>query len=111
MTEPGARKIGENEALFRSVNERIEGLSETFSVEADSIRIVCECGDRECVEQLEVSVGEYENVRADPSLFIIAPGHEMAGAERVVGRHERYWVVSKQQGEPARIARETDPRH
>jgi hypothetical protein len=81
--EPGDRddgdsragKVGENEALFRSVNEQIESLSETFSVATDTITIVCECGDRDCVEQLEIPVRAYEDVRADPSLFIVLPGH------------------------------------
>lgn len=110
MSEPRARKIGENEVLFRSVNEQIEGLTETFSVATGTMRIVCECGDRECVEQLEISIAAYETVREDPSFFVIVPGHEEADVERVVSRDERYWIVSKHEGEPARIARESDPR-
>jgi hypothetical protein len=106
-----ARKVGENEALFRSVNEQIESLSQTFSVATDTIRIVCECADRMCVEQLEISVSDYEDVRADPSLFIVLPEHVEDDVERVVGRHDGYWVVSKHEGEPARIARETNPRN
>jgi len=111
MTEPRTRKIGENEALFRSVNEQIEELSETFSVAAETMTIVCECGNRECVEQFEISVREYEDIRADASLFFVVPGHDEDDLERVVRRTDRYWVVSKREGEPARIARDTDPRN
>jgi hypothetical protein len=110
MTEPRTRKIGENEALFRGVNEQIEELSETFSVAAETMTIVCECGNRECVEQFEITVREYEDIRADASLFFVLPGHEEDDVERVVQRTDRYWVVSKHDGAPARIASETDPR-
>jgi hypothetical protein len=104
-----AQRIGENEALFRSVNEQIEELSETFSVPTDTMRIVCECADQDCVEQVDVTVGEYEEVRADPTLFIVCPGHDVVDVERVVRRTDRFWVVAKREGEPARIAQETDP--
>src|SRR5689334_21077982 len=48
-----ARRIGENEALFRYVNERIEGLNEAFGAITETMSVVCECGDLSCAEQIE----------------------------------------------------------
>ena len=48
------RRIGENEAIFRSFNEEVRALSRTFTVPTATLRIVCECGVRSCTEQLEV---------------------------------------------------------
>jgi hypothetical protein len=112
--EPGSadertRRVGENEALFRSVNEQVRGLNRTFLVEG-RMRIVCECGDQSCIEQIELAPKEYERMRAEPSLFAVRPGHDAPGVETVVERHEQHWVVRKNPGAPERIARETDPR-
>lgn len=103
-------RVGKNEAVFRQVNEQVESLNEAFATVTEVMVLVCECGDQSCLERLEVTQKEYEEVRADPRLFAIRPGHEVSDVESVVAKNERYWVVEKRPGEPARVAEETDPR-
>ena len=105
-----AVRIGENEALFRSVNEQVRGISDAWAVRDDSIRVVCECGTASCVEQIQLQMGEYERIRADSALFVIRPGHEYAEVEEVAARTDRYWTVRKRPGLPEAIAEATDPR-
>jgi hypothetical protein len=105
-----ARRIGENEALYRSVNERIEDLNESFGLLAETMAVVCECGNLECSEQIELDIPTYERVRAEPTYFIALPGHELPDVETVVERHDRFYVLKKEEGSPAELARETDPR-
>jgi hypothetical protein len=105
-----ARRIGANEALYRSVNEKIESLSAAFGTITESMSVVCECGDASCAEQIEVSVPDYERIRAEPTLFIIRPGHEIPDIEEVIERNDEFHVVRKVKGEAAELARETDPR-
>ena len=105
-----ARRVGENEALFRTVNEQVRDLNQTFLVEG-TLRIVCECGEQSCIDQIELVPGEYEAVRSDSALFAVKPGHEVEDVETVVERKDGYWVVRKAPGAPQRIARETDPRN
>ena len=102
------RRVGQNEALFRQVNERVRDLSETFGAVTGSIALVCECGNVDCVEQVNVPPDEYAAIRADPLLFIVKPGHESADVEEVVARHGDYEIVSKHPGSPAVLAEETD---
>ncbi len=104
------RRIGENEALFRQVNEQVESLNETFSTLTDRMVIVCECGDESCLEQIEISLEAYEALRSDPALFAIKPGHEIPDVEDVVSRNDRYWVVAKRAGEVTMLAERLDPR-
>lgn len=104
-----ARRVGANEALFRSVNEQVRDLNRSFLVEG-RLRIVCECGEQSCIEQIELSPAEYEELRADSGLFAVKPGHDDPVVETVVDRRSGYWVVRKAPGAPERIARETDPR-
>jgi hypothetical protein len=104
-----ARRIAENEALFRSVNEQVHDLSQSFMVEG-RLRVVCECGRMSCVEQIDLAPRAYEEIRADSPLFVVKPGHDEPGVETVVERNDGYWVVRKAPGAPQEIARETDPR-
>jgi hypothetical protein len=108
--EERERRIGRNEALFREVNERIEKVTQALQVEPEPLRILCECGDQSCVEQIEVSLADYERVRADPMLFFVRSGHEHADVEEIVEEDEGYFVVRKDEGPAADEARKLDPR-
>jgi hypothetical protein len=104
------RRIGENEVIFREVNERVRETHETFDVASGEAEFVCECGAASCVERISMTLTEYEQVRADSTQFAIVPGHEIDDVEEVVRRAERFWVVRKEAGEAEELARETDPR-
>jgi hypothetical protein len=106
------RRVGENEAIFRNVNEEVRALHERFDAGAATpvVTIICECGRADCMEHLELRPDEYEAVRADGALFAVKRGHDEPGAEDVVERHDGYWVVRKHEGGPADLAREEDPR-
>ena len=108
-SEERERRIGTNEALFREVNERLKEATDAFAIQEQELDLVCECADVECVKRVSVSVSEYEAVRKNPQLFIVAPGHAARDAERVVERRNGYDVVSKT-GTSAQIAEQTDPR-
>ena len=101
-----ARRIGENEALYRSINDKIESLNETFGVVAETMAVICECGQLECSEQIELDIPTYEHVRADPTHFVVLPGHELPDVETIIERHDGFNVVRKNPGGPAEIARE-----
>jgi hypothetical protein len=53
---------------------------------------------------------EYEAIRAEPTCFVVVPGHERPEIERVVERHPAYLIVEKRQEDAAEVAIETDPR-
>lgn len=110
MADEQARRVGLNEALFREVNEQIRSLSDEFSPDDGSITVVCECGDAECVERLEVQLSDYERVRADSLLFLVAQGHVFPNVERVVESADGHEIVQKQAGPAAELSEETDPR-
>ena len=58
---------------------------------------VCECADITCMDPVELSIEEYDAIRAATTRFAVAPGAEHVNLEieRVVQREERYWVVEK----------------
>lgn len=85
----------ENEALFRAVNELIETTASAAGVDGHVYAFMCECADARCHALLPLTVREYERVRADPRLFLLAPGHERSEIETIVARHGAYHVVRK----------------
>jgi hypothetical protein len=109
----GAReeRLGANEALFREVNERVAEVAEQFMAGETHVDFSCECGNRGCAEQIGMTLGEYEAVRAEAIRFAVVPGHEVPDIERVVERHLNYVVVEKHDPDAEEVARETDPRN
>jgi hypothetical protein len=49
------RRIAQNEALCRKVNERINDVQEALSAFTGTLEIVCECGTIECAELLSIT--------------------------------------------------------
>ena len=103
-------RIGLNEAVFRAVNERIEGLAETFDLKTQPLDLICECGDAACVERISMTPAEYEEVRSEAHQFAVHPGHEYPDVESVVAKLKGYDIVRKNKGVPMKIAEQTDPR-
>lgn len=99
---------GTTEAIFRNVNERIAESAQRF--DADEAEFVCECGDRSCTHRLETPLDEYERVRAKPTLFLLAPGHENEAIEKVVERRKRFQVVEKFERTVVATVRSLNPR-
>jgi hypothetical protein len=109
-TDYGER-TGENEALFREVNERLKERKEDHSAWAMPSEWICECADQTCTERIAMSLLEYEDLRSEPTHFAVAPSteHVYLDVEQIVEKREDYWIVEKL-GESAEIAKETDPR-
>jgi hypothetical protein len=104
-------RLAKNEALFRGINERVRELKSELADAGPGtlIEFMCECGRSDCVEQVQLTISEYERVRAEPEHFLLKPGHELADVERVLAEGDRFVVVAKHEEEAA-VARETDPR-
>ena len=107
MTRDARR--GQNEAWFRELNERLEERSLDEPSAETSFEIVCECALEECAERIVIDFGEYEEVRAHPTRFILVRGHRDPSIERMVARTRTYEVVEKI-GVAAVVAEEEVPR-
>jgi hypothetical protein len=102
-------RVARNEATSREINEGIEQ-GHQGTAPADHVRMVCECGLEDCDRVVAISIAEYEQVRSDPRQFAVVRDHVKEDMERVVSETERFVVVQKREGTPAKIAVEEDPR-
>jgi uncharacterized protein (DUF1499 family) len=96
------------ESLFRDVNERIAESAERF--DAGRTEFICECADPNCTERVPASLREYEKVRAEPTTFLMTPGHEQGDLERVVSTRPMSQIVEKMQAAARRTVKRLDPR-
>jgi hypothetical protein len=101
-------RIGRTQSLFRSVNERIAATSERAG--SDDTEIVCECPNHSCTERVELPLEQYQEVREEPTRFLVRPGHEDSSVGRIVERHRGFDIVEKVHRAAASVARQLDPR-
>ncbi len=104
------RRIGENEALYRLVNEQIKSLSSGVAASSGEFGVVCECATLDCKTQIMIRPEVYEQTRARSDHFIVLRGHQLDEIETVVEDHGSFFVIEKTPAEAKRIAAEMDPR-
>ncbi|HUZ81113.1 MAG TPA: hypothetical protein VMU73_02600 [Gaiellaceae bacterium] len=96
------------ESAFREVNEAIAKTAVRF--EADEATFICECADPTCAHRVTAELEDYEEVRADATHFLLAPGHSEPAVERVVEEATDFEVVEKSGPIVSRIVRRLNPR-
>jgi len=86
----------ENESVFRRVNDEIEATA-VATPGAREATFVCECQDPGCHATIQLTLLEYGWIRAHPTYFVVAAGHEEESEEvgRVVRYQLAYSVVEK----------------
>jgi hypothetical protein len=100
-------RIAKTESLFRDVNERIADSAQQLGLQ--QAELVCECADSACGHRIEASLDDYERVRTDGALFLVAPEHEHEEHEQVVETRAGYRVIVKLRAVGA-AARRLNPR-
>ena len=86
----------ENEELFRMANNRLRRQVEAVVTDGEPVPFLCECEDDLCMERLEMTMAEYENLRASNDTFAVAPGHAAPAGEVVVREEDAFHVVRKE---------------
>ena len=90
-------RITENNRLFRDANEAIRARSAEHDDPLELIPFLCECPQEDCTTIVRLTGVEYAAIRADPSHFFTAVGHEVAEEPvgSVVARLDGYVIVEK----------------
>ena len=102
------RRLAQNEALFREVNERVETLADRFEPDVP-YEFLCECANADCTFRISLPLSVYESIRADPQQFVVLPLHYTPEVEDLVIEADTHWVVRKT-GEAGEYVEQLDPR-
>ena len=86
MSDLRKRRLAENQALFRELNERIGASAEAQGEDTHAYEFICECASMECFERFELRLDEYRRIRERDRRFAVLRGHEVPEIEVVVER-------------------------
>ena len=102
------RRMAQNEALFREVNERVEAVAHQLGPEVP-YEFVCECANADCTFRVAIPLRDYEAIRSDPKQFVVLPLHYTPEVEDLVAERDSYWLVRKS-GDAGDYVEKLDPR-
>ena len=104
------KRLAQNEALFREVNERVETIAHSHHLGPHApYEFLCECANADCTFRITLPLSVYESVRADPKQFVVLPLHYTPEVEELVVEKETHWIVRKT-GEAGEYVDQLDPR-
>ena len=108
MDDEVQRRVAANEAALREVNEAIER-GRWPGEDGKLVGFRCECARLGCDQVIELTVADYEQVRAHPRRFVLVQGHEVQ-AEDTLFVSGAGWVVVEKRDSAGAVAEATDPR-
>lgn len=107
MDDARKTRLAQNEDFFREVNEKINTQAEAHGLDSHVYSFFCECSDAGCVERVELTLSEYEHVRAKPTRFVVKKNHVVREIEHVVRTVPDHMVIEKH-GKAGRVAVELE---
>jgi hypothetical protein len=107
MDDRQKQRHAQNEDFFREVNERIHEKAESHGLDAHRYAFFCECSDTSCTERVQLTLPEYEYIRAEPTRFVVKNDHVVSEIEHVVDAVQDHMIIEKH-GEAGRIAVELE---
>jgi hypothetical protein len=90
-----AERLKENEKLFKLANERLERVVAERVDAEQRVPFLCECADEACMGQIDLTLDDYHQVRADPDYFVMLTDHTRSPGEEVVARRDGYDITQK----------------
>jgi len=73
-------RAARNESLFRTVNESVRALNETFATITDLFTVMCECADVRCTETVSIPHHDYLAARFNERRFVVRRDADARGA-------------------------------
>lgn len=116
--KPSERRLVENQVLFRQRNEKIaqdlaalkkaaaaeghEKIAQNVEQHIDKpLHFYCECADEKCRQRIVLKPSEYQELHQNSSQFVLLPGHNLPGMERVVLSRDAFIIVEKYETPPS----------
>lgn len=92
MNEVGFQKT--NDILRAKVGDLLEGQGEKLIAFA----FTCECSDLRCLEDVHVTVRDFQRISKHKAWFCVIPEHQQLDIEKVIERHHAHFIVEKLPG-------------
>jgi hypothetical protein len=93
LLEARQARLGNNQSLFRAINEEVEKITEEKP--ADPAGFICECANPDCGAEIVLTLFDYEAIRQNPARFFVLSQHVFRDVEDVVEDRGEYVIVEK----------------
>jgi len=96
-TSTREERIKANNDRFRGANEAIREQTDRLGADMEQIPFLCECPAEDCVDILQLTRDEYNDIRKHDDRYMTAVGHEdrEKPVGQVIERNEGYVVIVK----------------
>ncbi len=89
-------RLIENEVIFRDVNENIKDfLEDEFGSKDKQVSFYCECSKPNCIERIDLTLQEYDELHKNSKQFVTLIGHEFLEVEKIIRKYGNYQIVEK----------------
>jgi hypothetical protein len=89
------RRLAENEALARDVNERVGDVGESWYGPDETLEFICECSRDDCSSRVHLTMEDYRRVRSAVPWFVLVRDHIEPELEREVAPIRDVVIVEK----------------
>lgn len=79
-------EVARGHVQARGINEALMSVGFDSDTSPGNLRILCECGRRDCRTELDVNLAFYWAMHLRPNQYVVAGGHEVVEVDRVVRR-------------------------
>ena len=91
-------RLVENQQIFRLANERLDEQVRALNMDGSPVPFLCECADDACLGRVELTHGQYAEVRTADNRYVILPGHAMVDGEQIMKDNGDHLLVEKSRG-------------
>lgn len=91
------KRLVENEVIFRDVNKNIQEFvdQEGKALVGKTVPFYCECSRPDCIDRINLTPKEYEELHKTKKHFVTLVGHEFTEVEKIVSKKNSYQMVKK----------------
>ncbi len=90
-----ARRLAENESVFRRRSEQLSRSPKQGGEAEATAHFVCECSNAQCTSEIMMTIERYRHLRSHPRWFAVVSGHQFPEIEPVVEDHHDYLIVER----------------
>lgn len=88
-------RLKENQETFKLANERLERAVADRVGTAERVPFLCECADQACMGRIDLTLADFNEVRAHTNYFVMLPDHPRTPGEEIVARRDGYDITQK----------------
>jgi len=86
----------QSQQIFRSANERMQGLAVAIVPAEQLIPFLCECADDACLGRVDMSLSDYDDIHRDRDQYAVLHDHQVVDGATIVEQRALFDIFTKE---------------